>query len=66
MTSKKEEKESIRRAQERIAEIAWILCVGIKRLKDREESKNSLNQLDYKTDGSLHNIDSNPNQKTML
>lgn len=66
MTSRKVINESAKRAQERIAEVAWILCIGIKRLKDREESKNSLYQLDYKTDGSLHNTDSNPNQNTML
>jgi hypothetical protein len=66
MTSKKEENGSAKQAQKRIAEIARILCAGIKRLNDRESSQNSLNQLDYKTSGSLHSIDSNPNQQFML
>jgi len=48
-------------AQKRLAEIGRILCDGIKRLKDREESKNSLNQLDYEAKGSVHRANNNMN-----
>lgn len=59
MTSKKEENEPIKQAQERLAEIGQILCVGIRRLMDREISKNSLNQLDYAVKSSVHGVNIN-------
>lgn len=66
MTSKKEENESLKQEQRRLAQIGRILCVGIKRLKDRESPQNSLYQLDYKAVVSLHSIGSNLNQQHML
>ncbi len=62
MTSKKEENESVKQGQERLAEIGRILCAGIKRLIDREASKNNLNQLDYATKASVHEANKNLNR----
>lgn len=62
MTSKKEENEPIKQAQEIFAEIGQILYAGIKRLKERESSKNILNQLDYTTKKSVHEANNNLNQ----
>jgi hypothetical protein len=62
MTSKKEENESVKQARERLAEIGLILCIGIRRLMDREASKNSLNQLDYTTKSSVHGANINYSQ----
>lgn len=62
MTSKKEENESAKQAQKRLAEIGRILCAGIKRLIDREASKNNLNRLDYTTKKSVHGVNINYSQ----
>jgi hypothetical protein len=62
MTSKKEENEAAKQAQERLAKIGRILCAGIKRLIDLEVSKNNLNRLDYTTKKSVHEANNNLNQ----
>jgi DNA helicase IV len=62
MTSEKEENESVKQGQERLAEIGRILYSGIKRLKGRECSKNSLYQLDYTLPKSVHNEVFNKNR----
>lgn len=46
---------------ERLSEIAQILYAGIKRLKDREASRNGRNQLDYQHKGSVHRVSNNMN-----
>ena len=61
MTSKKEENESVKQ-QEIFAEIGQILYAGIKRLIDREISKNNLNQLDYTTKKIVHGANNNLNR----
>lgn len=62
MTKQSNENNRKKAGQERLIEIGRILCAGIMRLKDREVSKNSLNQLDYQPSPSLNSIDSNSNQ----
>ena len=64
MTSQKE-KISEKQAQNRLAEVGRILYSAIKRLKDRESSKNSLYQLDYTTAASLHSVDPNSNKRVI-
>ena len=66
MTTQNNENNPPKEAQERLAEIGQILYAGIKRLKDRERSKNNLNQLDYEPSPSLNSIDSKPNQQAIL
>lgn len=61
MTSQKE-KISEKQTQNRLAEVGRILYSGIKRLKDRESSKNSLYQLDYALQKSVHNEVFNKNR----
>jgi hypothetical protein len=63
MTIQNNENNPQKEVQERLAEIAQILYAGIKRLKDRERSKNNLNQLDYKSKGSVHRANNNLNWK---
>lgn len=52
--------------QERLTEISKILCIGIKRLIDREQAKNSLYQLDYEPSRSLHSSDIKNNKRYEL
>ena len=61
MTIQNNENNPQKEVQERLAEIAQILYAGIKRLKEREEVKNNLNQLDYKDKGSVHRASNNLN-----
>jgi len=62
MKSKNEENEPIKQVQEIFAEIGQILYAGIRRLKERELSKNIFNQLDYATKKSVHEANNNLNQ----
>lgn len=62
MTKQSNENNHKKTGQEKLIEIGRILCAGIMRLKDRETSINSLNQLDYRPSPSLNSIDSNSNQ----
>jgi hypothetical protein len=63
MTTQNSKNNTQKEVQERLAEIGRILYVGIKRLKEREEAKNNLNQLDYKAKGSVHRANNNLNPR---
>lgn len=62
MTTQNNKNNPQEEVQERLAEIGQILYAGIKRLKEREEAKNNLNQLDYEDKGSVHRANSNMNR----
>jgi hypothetical protein len=63
MTTQNSENNSQKEVQERLTEIGQILYAGIRRLKEREETKNNLNQLDYEDKGSVHRANNNLNPR---
>lgn len=59
MTTQNSENNYQKEVQERLTEIGQILYAGIRRLKERKETKN----IDYEAKGSVHRANNNLNRE---